>query len=263
MIGIYKITNKRTNQCYIGQSKELERRIYSHMSSRENSRIDQAIKKEPLNFTYEIIECCSLEELNEREIYWISYYDSYVDGYNRTPGGTFYTCPTKDSVSLLSDEDIRLIRACYADMSYHSGAEVQRKFFPHLDRHLIAQVYNGQLRQDIMPEVYEDNYVHSYTKTRQLGDKNPAAILNVEDVKHMRILYMDNTRQTIFALFPQYNERLITSIISGQNWGHLPIYRKKQKRWTYPEGWTEVQIQQFQDEVNNYRKEININENNK
>lgn len=256
MIGIYKITNKITHKCYIGQSKEIERRLYSHMCSRENSRIDNAIKKEPQNFTYEVIELCSQSELNDREVYWISYYDSYIDGYNRTPGGSFRFCPDKNSISLLSDEDICLIRKCYADTSYCSGAEVQRMFFPHLDRHLIAQVYNGQLRSDIMPEVYKENYKHSYEKTRQLGDKNPASILNTEDVKHIRILYMDNARQAIFSLFPQYNERLIVSILSGQNWGHLPIYRKKQKRWTYPEGWGENQIKEFQEEVNNYRKEI-------
>lgn len=256
MIGIYKITNKTTQKCYIGQSKELERRLYSHMSCRENSRIDNAIKDDPENFTYEIIELCTQEQLNNREKYWINYYDSYIDGYNRTPGGTYYNCPTKDSITLLSDEDIRLIRKCYTDTSYHSGAEVQRKFFPNLDRHLIAQVYNGQVRTDIMPEVYEDNYTHINKKTRQLGDKNPASILNEEDVKHIRILYMDNTRQTIFSLFPQYNERLITSVLSGQNWGHLPIYHKKQKRWTYPDNWTETQIKDFQQEINNYRKEI-------
>ena len=256
MIGIYKITHKISGKCYIGQSTELERRLYSHMNSWEDSRIDQAIKEEPQNFTYEIIELCNKEDLNEREIYWISYYDSYVDGYNRTPGGSFHSCPTKDSISLLSDEDIRLIRRCYADMSYRSGAEVQRKFFPHLDRHLIAEVYNGQLRTDIMSEVYEENYKHSYKKTRELGDKNPKAILNTEDVKRIRILYMDNTRQRIFSMFPQYTERVITSVLSGQNWGHLPIYRKKQKRWTYPEEWEENQIKEFQEEVNNYRKEI-------
>ena len=69
MTGIYKITNKTTQQCYIGQSKDLERRLYSHMHSLENSRIDNAIKENPQNFTYEIIELCSQEELNDREIY--------------------------------------------------------------------------------------------------------------------------------------------------------------------------------------------------
>ena len=42
------------------------------------------------NFTFEIIEECSQEQLNEREIYWISYYDSFnkEKGYNMTPGGS-------------------------------------------------------------------------------------------------------------------------------------------------------------------------------
>jgi hypothetical protein len=39
------------------------------------------------NFDFNILEVCSIEQLDERERYWISYYDSYNNGYNRTPGG--------------------------------------------------------------------------------------------------------------------------------------------------------------------------------
>ena len=40
------------------------------------------------NFTIEIIEEVADEQiLNEREIYWIEYYDSYSHGYNATKGG--------------------------------------------------------------------------------------------------------------------------------------------------------------------------------
>ena len=39
-------------------------------------------------FHIEQIEECDNEKLNEREKYWISYYDSYKNGYNSTPGGT-------------------------------------------------------------------------------------------------------------------------------------------------------------------------------
>lgn len=39
------------------------------------------------NFTFEIIEECSEEQLNNRERYWIAYYDTYHNGYNRTVGG--------------------------------------------------------------------------------------------------------------------------------------------------------------------------------
>ena len=42
------------------------------------------------NFSFEVIEECSLEQLNEREVYWIAYYNSFnkEKGYNMTPGGS-------------------------------------------------------------------------------------------------------------------------------------------------------------------------------
>lgn len=39
------------------------------------------------NFLIEEIERCPKEKLDEREVYWISYYDSYHNGYNSTKGG--------------------------------------------------------------------------------------------------------------------------------------------------------------------------------
>ena len=40
------------------------------------------------NFTFEIIEECSKEELNEKEIYWIAFYNTYQGfGYNQNSGG--------------------------------------------------------------------------------------------------------------------------------------------------------------------------------
>ena len=39
-------------------------------------------------FHIEQIEECDNELLDEREKYWIAFYDSYKNGYNSTPGGT-------------------------------------------------------------------------------------------------------------------------------------------------------------------------------
>jgi len=39
------------------------------------------------NFKFEIIEECSDEEVDTREIYWIDYYDTFKNGYNLTRGG--------------------------------------------------------------------------------------------------------------------------------------------------------------------------------
>ena len=88
--GIYKITNIIDNKCYIGQSVNIYKRWKDHetRSQKENTPLYLAIRKYGLeNFTFEIIEKVNKEGLNEREKYWIKYYNSYNNGYNQTIGG--------------------------------------------------------------------------------------------------------------------------------------------------------------------------------
>lgn len=87
--GIYKITNLINGKCYIGQSVDIYERWHQHKyADCKESVIHTAIKKYGIeNFSFEIIEKLHQEELNEREIYWINYYDSYNKGYNCTLGG--------------------------------------------------------------------------------------------------------------------------------------------------------------------------------
>jgi group I intron endonuclease len=90
MIGIYKITNKINNKAYVGWSNNIERRFKEHQTCGGRSRIplDLAIQKYGINnFTYEIIEECSIEELNERETYWITTLETHLTGYNCNTGG--------------------------------------------------------------------------------------------------------------------------------------------------------------------------------
>lgn len=86
--GIYKIQNKENGLVYIGKSIHIEQRFKEHIRN-AYFRIDKAIAEfGEENFSFEIIEECLPEELNEKEIYWIKYYNSYEgEGYNDTPGG--------------------------------------------------------------------------------------------------------------------------------------------------------------------------------
>ncbi len=91
MVGIYKIENLINGKCYIGQSIDITRRWRQHRSDYKDGTVSlyQAIKKYGLNnFSFEIIEECSVDELDNREIYWIEYYNSYNNGYNETLGGS-------------------------------------------------------------------------------------------------------------------------------------------------------------------------------
>ena len=101
MLYIYKFTNKITGKTYIGQTNDIEKRKRGHKSESFNPKANgynlpfhAAIRKYGWeNFEFEILEEIpdefGREYLNEREIFFISYYKSLVDenGYNLTKGG--------------------------------------------------------------------------------------------------------------------------------------------------------------------------------
>lgn len=111
MTGIYKITNKINGKIYIGQSCNIEKRLQDHKyhatcTSKPAHYIDRAIKKRGVdNFDYEVIEECKIEELNDREIYWIKYFDSSNSekGYNLSLGGKGVYKHSRDEISSLWD----------------------------------------------------------------------------------------------------------------------------------------------------------------
>lgn len=95
MYYIYKATNKINNKIYIGKTNNLERRIKEHQNKKNqtNCLFYRAIKKYGIkNFDWKIIDIIEDNKANEREKYWINYYNSYYknknsNGYNMTIGG--------------------------------------------------------------------------------------------------------------------------------------------------------------------------------
>lgn len=87
-IGIYKIENLTDGKIYIGQSVHIEIRWMEHCRGNK-TLIDKIISKEGKNnFTFSILEECSIEDLNEKEQYYIKKYNSLVpNGYNVSSGG--------------------------------------------------------------------------------------------------------------------------------------------------------------------------------
>ena len=86
---IYKITNKFDGKLYVGQTQRtVEERFTEHQKA--DSYIGCAIRKYGAeSFTVEVIETCeTIEQLNEREIFWIATFNcKYPNGYNLTDGG--------------------------------------------------------------------------------------------------------------------------------------------------------------------------------
>ena len=91
--GIYKITNQETDECYIGQAVDVATRWKDHakcglgIDTPANNKLYKAMQEYGLNkFSFELIEKCDRDLLNEKEKYYIELYDSCNYGYNSTIG---------------------------------------------------------------------------------------------------------------------------------------------------------------------------------
>ena len=91
---IYKITNDVNNKVYIGQTvKTIKKRWQQHQCNSKKEYFSQIVLYKAMNkyglehFHIEEIENVENNMLDEREKYWIKYYNSYNNGYNSTIGG--------------------------------------------------------------------------------------------------------------------------------------------------------------------------------
>ena len=113
---IYKITNIQNNKVYIGQTiRPIEQRFKRHLSDALNNILDthfaRAIRKYGKeNFIIEQIdEAQTQDELNQKEQYWIKYYNSVNEGYNETDaiskcGGNTYQSKTEEEMEVIKEK---------------------------------------------------------------------------------------------------------------------------------------------------------------
>lgn len=91
--GIYKITNQVNNKCYIGQSVDISKRWKDHakcglgIDAPQGNKLYKDMQEIGIwNFSWELLETCPREQLNEKEKYYINLYQSQDFGYNSTKG---------------------------------------------------------------------------------------------------------------------------------------------------------------------------------
>ena len=84
LVAIYKIENKSTGRCYIGQTTQPERRRTEHFDHSSNDRLRQAIRSEGASkFSFEVLEWVPGREANRREAHWIAFYRDRGGVFNR------------------------------------------------------------------------------------------------------------------------------------------------------------------------------------
>ena len=105
--GIYKITENLTGRVYIGQTaRSINERLSQHIyTPAPNSDIDKAIQEKGVDaFTFEVevpMKNPTTEQLWFQEYWYISKYDSFNNGFNKTHGnrkGEFEACLKSDFI---------------------------------------------------------------------------------------------------------------------------------------------------------------------
>lgn len=87
--GIYKITNLENEKCYVGQAVDIAARWKQHIKRGLGAEAPTRNKLYPAmmeygveNFSFEIIEKCPREQLNDKEDFWQDYFKAKIYGYS-------------------------------------------------------------------------------------------------------------------------------------------------------------------------------------
>ena len=93
--GIYKITHIDSGISYVGQARDIKERWVTHIKcslgidTPVTSQLYAFTREKGIdNFTFEILEKCSANELNEKEKFYIDLYQTYDYGLNKTRGNS-------------------------------------------------------------------------------------------------------------------------------------------------------------------------------
>lgn len=232
MVGIYKITNLINGKIYIGQSVHIEHRFQEHHSEYEQERqkdkpLYKAFQKYGIeNFTFEVIEECSDVELNTKEEYWITYYDSLThhNGYNIRSGGEG-NYGENHPRHKLTKEDVIDIRTRY--QNHERAKEVEELYKNKIGHSGFSKVWKGETWKNIMPEVYtKENKEFQRCNTGNTGASNGRSLLTEEDVYNIRLRRKNGEKEK--DVYNDYKhtgikERSFRNTWLGYNWKHIVV----------------------------------------
>ena len=203
---IYKI-NYPNGKIYIGQTCNLRRRMNEHNDpNKAKSPCDLAIKKYGKISQIEVLEEIKDSSiLNEREIYWIKYYNSNNKeiGYNLTKGGKSLRGEDANS-AVFTNEEVFFIRK-----SRFEGLrkiDIYNKYFSHISFDTFEHVWLGRGYDEVGKEYFIPKNIRNrkeYSSIANAGERNNKAKLTSNDVLRIRERY--NNGESWISIHKDYN----------------------------------------------------------
>ena len=245
--GIYALVNQKNGKRYIGQTNNFTKRKQMHFWELRSNRHYNAHLQRAWNkgdrFSFEIVEECEPDKCNEREIFWIAFYDCMNDkkGYNLCQGGGtttgyHFTDEAKAKISKANSGrkwSQEAIDRRTAGLKRHMEEDPE---FAEKCRERCRKLSKGgwnkgrHLSEEHKRKISENQkgkYVSLETreKLRQRfdGEKSITAKLKTSDVVKMRYRFLCGERQIdILKDYPQITPQTIYDIVRNRRWHSVP-----------------------------------------
>lgn len=234
MQGIYKFTNRINKKVYIGKADNLEERFKSHKRNYNNDKLQdyntkfyRALRKYGFeSFDYEILESNKYwteEVLNQKEIEYIAKYRATENeyGYNIQKGGLNTAVPRKLNEKQILEIKSKLITSAL------TMQQIAEKYG--VSDSMISMINNGKAWATIGAT---DFPLRKNTFVKNKGGSNPKAKFSDKEIIQIRLMFVEKQLKDIYEI---YKDRCSFSemkkICYGVQFQHLPIYKKRQKKW--------------------------------
>lgn len=181
VIGIYMIQNAENGKVYIGQSVDVEYRICNHFSNLKHNRHDnehmQRAYNQNLNaFSWALLEECAIEQLDEKEIQYITSYESTNPdkGYNRSYGGQSFHRATEETKRKMSQSKIG--KKFTEEHCRKIGEANRRRKLSDETKAKIAAKHGRKIYQYTLGGIYVAEHESAVKAAQSVGMKNPSPI---------------------------------------------------------------------------------------
>lgn len=209
--GIYTITNNINGKQYVGLSKDCHKRWQDHYSKsytcekEKNKALYMAMRKYGReNFSFQIIEECPIEDLPEREKYWIKKLNTYNTGYNETYGGELsgeksIHIGEEHGMAKLKESDVIQCRKWYQEG--RKSREVWEQNYKNLITYSgFQRMWHGKTWKHVMPEVFNNN-------------PRPKRKFNDETIQKIRDMY-NIQKMTCAEIYHYFEEKISRTTIN-------------------------------------------------
>lgn len=224
--GIYKIVHIPSQKIYVGQTKTMFKKRYWHHcwklrnNSHDNKHLQSTWNKfSEKDFYFEVLYEANKEDiLNDKEIEYIDFLKSYVDGFNMTIGGEGKkSCPMSERAKLIVGEKNKK-----HNLGKKHSESTKKKMKESSPRRKLTEKQTLALRESRIGSKHTEE-TKEKMKNKKIGSNNKVSKLDEVKVTEIKKLIMQGEAMTNIGKDFGVDRMTITAIRDNKTWIHVEV----------------------------------------